>query len=108
MTATTRRTFTAQFNSTCTSCGAAILSGDLIFYAPGHENASGLDCCGEREDADLLVTQRPDEGLAVDDEDPVEAIARVMPRNRTARDACGVCWLIPAANGTCGCDSPAA
>jgi len=26
-----------------------------------------------------------------------------MPRGRTAKDRCGVCFQIPASNGACGC-----
>lgn len=98
-----RRTFTAQFASDCATCSTAILPGDSVFYGPGAEIASGVDCCGDRDDAELTVNQRGDDSLSVDDEDPAVTIARTMPRGRTAADRCGKCWQIPASNGTCGC-----
>lgn len=105
MSALTRKGFPASFPGDCVSCGAAILPDDKVFYAPGNERVSGVDCCGDKDDADLVVHQRRDDGLAVDDEDPSDVIARVLPRGRTARDACTACWQIPANNGTCGCDN---
>lgn len=103
MSALTRKGFPAQFGGDCVSCGDGILPGDRVFYAPGNERVSGVDCCGDKDDADLVVVQvRDDSGE--DDESPVEAIARVLPRGRTARDACPKCFQVPANNGTCGCD----
>lgn len=100
---TGRRSFPAQYAGTCATCAAAILPGDALFYAPGNEAASGVDCCGDKDDLDLMAVQRHDDGgeggdLTVD-------AATVMPRGRTARDACGRCFLVPASNGACGCDA---
>lgn len=95
----TRKGFPAQYQGDCVSCSAAILPDDKVFYAPGNERVSGVDCCGDKDDADLTVVQArdtEDEGLTVE-------LAQVMPRGRSARDACPKCWLVPAANGTCGC-----
>lgn len=102
MTTSTRRTWVAAYDSSCATCTARIAPGDLYFIAPGGQTASGLDCCGDRDDADLVVTQRAEEDGG-DDESPVTAIARVMPRGRTVGDACPKCWQVPASNGTCGC-----
>lgn len=96
-----RRGFSAQYAGACISCGAAILPGDHLFYAPGNEAPSGLECCGDKDDADLTVVQRRD---TEDDADMTVDVAKVMPRGRTARDACGRCFQVPAANDTCGCD----
>ena len=103
MSALTRKGFPAQYPGDCVSCGAAILPDDRVFYATGNERVSGVDCCGDKDDADLVVVQRRDDS-GEDDESPVEAIAKVMPRGRTARDMCGRCFQVPANNGTCGCD----
>lgn len=100
MTAATRRTWVAAYDTSCATCPARIATGDLYFIAPGGSTASGMDCCGDRDDADLVVHERADdssdEGLTVD-------ASQVMPRGRTARDACGRCWQVPANNGACGC-----
>lgn len=105
MSALTRKGFPAQFDGVCTSCGHRILAGDHVFYAPGNESVSGLDCCGDKDDVDLTVHQRRDDGLTVDEDDPATTIARTMPRGKTAADACLRCFQIPASNGTCGCDA---
>lgn len=102
MSALTRKGFPAQYDGACISCGHRILAGDHVFYAPGNESVSGLDCCGDRDDADLTVVQVRDTedeaGLTVE-------LAQVMPRGRTARDACPKCWLVPANSGACGCNT---
>jgi hypothetical protein len=95
-----RRTFDARYAGSCASCSAPILPGDNVFYAPGNEAVSGLECCGDRPDEDLVVLQRADDH---GDEDATVDAAKVMPHGRTARDACQLCWQIPASNGTCGC-----
>lgn len=105
MSALTRRGFPAQFGGDCVSCGDGILPGDRVFYAPGNERVSGIDCCGDKDDADLVVVQRHDDSLSVDEDDAATVIARTLPRGKTAADRCGTCWQIPANNGTCGCDS---
>ncbi|MET7395595.1 hypothetical protein ABZS66_19105 [Dactylosporangium sp. NPDC005572] len=87
-----RRAFVAQHPGACGSCATTVEPGDLLFNVPGNETPSGLDCCGDRPDEDLTVLQRSDEGLSVD-EDPQAAIARVLPRGKTGRDACPKCWL---------------
>jgi hypothetical protein len=100
----TRRSFPANYAGACGTCPAPISVGDRVFYATqGSEHVSGLDCCGDRPDDDLAPARRADDGLTADDETPADAIARVMPRGRTARDACGTCWQIPSTNGSCGC-----
>lgn len=96
-----RRSFPAQYAGYCASCGAAVLPGDDLFYAPGNEAPSGLDCCGDKDNADLIVTQRRD---TEDDADMTVDAAKVMPHGRTARDMCSQCFQIPAANSSCGCD----
>jgi hypothetical protein len=100
MSTATRRSFQAKYDGTCGTCPAPIAIGDGVFYAtPGAALVSGLDCCGDRPDEDLVTVQHaeePDEDLTVD-------VAKVMPRGRTARDACPTCWQVPASNGTCGC-----
>jgi hypothetical protein len=99
---TIRRSATvAQYRGVCITCGGSVQPGDMIFYAPGNEAPSGLDCCGDRPDEDLIVTQRRDD-LAAEDELTVD-LASVMPHGRTVRDACPTCWQIPASNGSCGC-----
>lgn len=102
MTAATRRSWVAAYDTSCATCPASISPGDLYFIAPGGSAASGMDCCGDRDDAELLVHQRADDS-GDEDESAVDTIARVMPRGRTARDACPKCWTVPANNGTCGC-----
>lgn len=96
-----RRSFVAQYAGGCASCGVGILPGDQIFYAPGNEAASGLECCGDKDDADLVVVQRRD---TEDEPNMTVDPASVMPRGRTARDVHRACGQIPASNGTCGCD----
>ena len=98
---TTRRMFMASQASGCATCIADILPGDAIFYGPGNEAASGMDCCGDKPDADPAVTQRPDDA---GDEDLTVDPRKVTPRGRTARDRCPTCFQIPATNGACGCD----
>lgn len=98
-----RRGFSAQYGGNCISCSGAIAPGDKIFYAPGNEGASGLDCCGDRPDEELTVVQCRDVGL--DDEDMTVDVKSVMPHGRTARDACPTCWQIPASNDACGCNA---
>lgn len=105
MSTATRRGFIGKYDGTCATCTAPIAAGDEVFQAPGNEGYSGLQCCGDRGDDELVAHQRADDNLTVDDEDPADAIAQVMPRNRTARDACPKCWIIPAANGACNCDA---
>lgn len=98
-----RRTFTAAFAGSCTSCAAAILPGDAVFYAAGNEGVSGVDCCGDRADADLIVTHRSADHDAHADDDLTVDIAKVLPRGRTAVDACPRCRIIPSSNGACDC-----
>lgn len=100
-----RRTFTAAFAGSCTSCAAAILPGDAVFYAAGNEGVSGADCCGDRADADLVVTHSSAEHDTEDDteDDLTVDIGKVMPRGRTAADACPRCRIIPSSNGACDC-----
>ncbi len=102
MSALTRKGFPAQYDGACISCGHRVLAGDHVFYAPGNESVSGLDCCGDKNDADLTVVQQRD----TEDEPNVTYvdITTVMPRGRTARDACRTCFQVPANNGVCGCD----
>lgn len=101
-----RRTFSAAYAGSCTSCAAAILPGDAVFYATGNEGVSGADCCGDRADADLVVTHRSAEHETyVEDElvlNPTE-FAKVLPRGRTATDACPRCHIIPSSSGACDC-----
>jgi hypothetical protein len=95
---TGRRAFKAAYAGACTSCSAAILPGDDVFYAPGNEGVSGLDCCGDKPDEDLVVVQRRD---TEDEAQLTVDVAQVLPRN--PRAACPTCWQIPASNGACGC-----
>ena len=105
MSTAVRRSFAANYEGSCGTCPATIAVGDAIFYPqPGSVLVSGIDCCGDRPDEDLAPTVRGDETLALDDEDAVVAIARVMPRGRTAADACETCFQIRSSNGTCGCN----
>jgi len=104
VTATTRRSWVAVHDTACGTCAGRIVPGDRFFFAAGGDVASGLDCCGDRPDSDLLPTVRSDEGLSVDEDDPSTVIARTLPRGKTAADACPRCWQIPSSSGTCGCD----
>jgi hypothetical protein len=97
---TGRRSFKASYAGACTSCSAAILPGDDVFYAPGNEGVSGLDCCGDRPDEDLIVVQRRD---SEDEPQMAVDVAQVLPRGKTAASACPTCWQVPASNGECGC-----
>lgn len=105
MSTAVRRSFAAHYEGSCGTCPATIAVGDAVFYPqPGSALVSGLDCCGDRPDEDLAPTVRADDHLALDDEDAVVAIARVLPRGRDRADMCDRCWQIPANNGACGCD----
>ena len=97
---TGRRAFKAQYAGACTSCSTAIFPGDDVFYAPGNEGVSGLDCCGDKDDADLIVVQRRD---TEDEAQLTVDIAQVLPRGRTRADMCPTCFQIRSSNNTCGC-----
>lgn len=104
MTAATRRSWVAVHDTACGTCAGRIVPGDRFFFAAGGDVASGLDCCGDRPDEDLVVRQRSEEdGLSAED-DPRVTIARTLPRGKTAADKCPKCWQIPSSSGTCGCD----
>lgn len=91
-------TFTARYESNCTSCLAVIHIGDAAFYPPGAETPSGMDCCGEKPDVELLGA-----AYAAPDVDPDLSVdlASVLPR--IVRSPCSRCWIIPASNGVCDC-----
>jgi len=102
--AATRRAFLAKYDGACSTCLLPIEIGEEVFYAPGKEAVSGLACCGDKAADELVGGQLPgDDVLAVDDETPDVAIARVLPRHRTRTDMCPTCWQIPANSGACGC-----
>lgn len=76
----------AQFAGRCTTCGQPFEVGASIFYTDD-DALAGWECCGIDEPAAVVP----------------EETARVMPRGKTARDACGLCFQVPASNGMCGC-----
>jgi hypothetical protein len=78
--------FTAQYSGRCRNCNEVFEAGAEVFYAPGEDTVTVLECCGD--------AQR----TAAAGEMP-----QVMPRGKTARDACGMCFQVPASNGLCGC-----
>lgn len=100
MSALIRKGFPAQYDGACISCSHRILAGDHVFYAPGNEGVSGLDCCGDKDDADLVVVQLRD---TEDEANLTVDASQVMPRGRTVQDRCDRCFQIPASNGACGC-----
>lgn len=104
MSIATRRAFQARYDGECFTCRGPIAAGDEVFKAGDNEAVSGLDCCGDRLDEELVAFQLPGEPLTAEDEHPAENIAKVLPRNRTRADMCPTCWQIPANNGSCGCD----
>lgn len=94
-----QRSFTVSTAISCGTCAAPILPGDAGFRPAGSEAISGLDCCGDRDDTELTA---PAHAEPIDAEDTVAA-EQVMPRGRTAADACPRCFIVPASNNTCGC-----
>lgn len=82
-------TFAAQFDGRCGPCGQPFKVGDDVFY-DDDDVLVGADCCGN-----------PDEHRA--NIDGTVPRIEVMPRNKSIKDRCGICFQIPAANGICGC-----
>lgn len=83
--------FAAHFPGRCGKCGEVFDIGTNVFYTTPDDILLGWDCCGASDEPDAASMVTPPD--------------RVMPRGKTARDACGRCWQIPATNGACGCDS---
>lgn len=98
-----RKTFTAKYGGSCFGCQAQIFPGDQVFYPPAGESVCGVDCCGDRSDAELTPVSNVDDTTpATDQTVPLEL---VMPRGRTAADRCDKCFMIPSNSGACGCDA---
>lgn len=85
--------FRARFSGHCDICDSEIDAGDFIV---GHPEARFIheDCA---QDADR-VPQTPRTGRPA--RDPVPD---TLPRGKTAKDRCDMCFQVPASNGTCGC-----
>lgn len=81
--------FEAKFPGRCADCRREFGQGEMVEY-DGEDRIVASACCGSTtEDGQ--------------DRERVSAVAEVMPRGRTARDRCSRCFIIPAANGVCGC-----
>lgn len=83
--------FPAAYAGRCRNCNEVFVPGDEVFYVRGEDTVTGWDCCGDQDDAETASETTP--------------AGQVMPRGKTARDACARCFQVPASNGACGCDA---
>jgi hypothetical protein len=82
--------FPATYSGRCGNCGEVFAPGTEVFYAQPDDVLTGMECCGEAEDPETVSEVTP--------------ASKVMPRGKTARDRCDVCFQIRSSNNTCGCD----
>lgn len=92
----------AQQAGRCGRCEVTYAKGEWVFREV--DRMVGVNCCATSSDmrtsggglGDLLDAEE------IEGRDWVP-LAQVLPRGKTKADVCQRCYMIPAANGVCGC-----
>lgn len=93
--------FKADYAGTCSECQSSFRVGTEVAYlhTTGELIAS---CCinSETAAADAVATQGGDFDSFTPGRTPGIA---VLPRGKTKKDMCEICFQIPSSSGVCGC-----
>jgi hypothetical protein len=82
------RRFSALYRGKCAGCGTPFEEGTRVYFPDGTRDVTVDACCPEAPEPE-----------AIDGEDNI----LTMPRGKTAKDRCDVCFQIKSSNNTCWC-----
>ena len=78
--------FAARFAGRCGGCGELFEAGAQVFYAPPDDVLTVEECCGDAAQTEPRATLSE-----------VTPADKVMPRGKTAKDRCDLCFIVHAA-----------
>jgi hypothetical protein len=84
--------FPARYDGSCPACDDPIEVGEDVSMVDSDRGRVTVHSLCAEDRIFINARQRVDH-------------TEVMPRGKTARDVCTRCFMVPASNGICGCES---